>query len=176
MACSSVSLREAGFSSIRISVTSSLRAVPPRRGAPEQRVDGAAQHRLLLHPLAPCGKMWVEKGGDFVVRLTDDADYLLCALYEAYRQRRKDGKSIDDAKWFGGPESIQSDYCPLWPTDDIKEAACELHGAGLVNCLFSNNSFSELFLESAGISMMEHRFADKLDKLAEHIATLRKLL
>ena len=39
-------------------------------------------------------------------RLTNDADYLLCILYEAYQQRRKDGKSIFDSKLFGDSENL----------------------------------------------------------------------
>ena len=93
-----------------------------------------------------------------MVRLTDDADYLLCVLYEAYRQRRKDGESAFDARVFGDPEDIQENYCPAWPTDDIIDAAFELSRERFAVYSPGDDSFDTLILERSGISMMEHRF------------------
>lgn len=42
------------------------------------------------------------------VRLTQDAEYLLCELYNAYRTRRKNGETSDLAKQFGGSAAIQA--------------------------------------------------------------------
>lgn len=109
------------------------------------------------------------------IRLTDDADYLLCILYDAYRFRRKNGESSLDARLFGGSECIQQDYIQQWPTDDIDDAASELCKNGLVNCLFADNTLVELALERDGIAFMEHRFGDKFDKLAQRIASLRNI-
>lgn len=110
------------------------------------------------------------------IRLTDDADYLLCVLYDAYRLRRKNGESSFDSRFFGNSECIQEDYIPQWPTDDIDDAARELSRNGLVACLFANDTVAELALEREGISHMEHRFGDKLDKLTQRIASLRSIL
>ena len=109
-------------------------------------------------------------------RLTDDADFLLCILYDAYKQRRKNGESAFDARIFGDPESIQESYCQTWPTDDIVDAAFELSQAGLVTYLPCDDSFDTLVLERSGTSMMEHRFGDKMDKLLSRISELRSIL
>lgn len=110
------------------------------------------------------------------IKLTNDAEYLLCELYSAYKMRRKNGVSSFDAKLFGDPEVLQEELCPTWPTGDIEEAARELSRAGLVKCLFANDTFSCLALDSSGVALMEHHFADKLDKLASRISTLRSIL
>lgn len=110
------------------------------------------------------------------IRLTDEADYLLCTLYDAYLMRRKNGESAFDARIFGDSESIQSDYIPQWPTDDIDDAARELSRKSLVNCLFADDTIATLAIEREGISLMEHRFSDKRDRLIQRIATLRALI
>lgn len=109
-------------------------------------------------------------------RLTDDADYLLCVLYDAYKQRRKNGMAGLDAKIFGGSEYIQGNYIPQWPTFDIDEAARELSRHELAVCLFGDDGLSMIALESDGISFMEHRFSGKLESLSERILFLRNLL
>lgn len=110
------------------------------------------------------------------IRLTDDAEYLLCVLYDAYRLRRKNGESSFDSRFFGDSECIQEEYIPQWSTDDIDDTARELSRNGLVACLFANDTVAELALEREGISLMEHRFGDKLDKLTQRIASLRGIL
>ena len=106
-------------------------------------------------------------------RLSNDADFLLCVLYDAYRQRRKNGESAFDARIFGDPEDIQESYFPTWPTDDIVDAAFELSRAGFVVYAPGDDAFDTLVLERSGISMMEHRFGDKIDKLLSRISELR---
>ncbi len=110
------------------------------------------------------------------IRLTDDAEYLLCILYDAYRLRRKNGRLSSDSRIFGGSEYIQENYIPQWPTDDIEDVARELSRNGLVKCLFADNLVYELILEREGIALMEHRFGDKLDKLTQRITSLASML
>lgn len=110
------------------------------------------------------------------MRLTDEADYMLCVLYDAYKLRRKNGESSSEARLFGGSECIQEDYIQQWPTDDIDDAARELSEKGLASCLFADNTLAEFALERDGIVFMEHRFGDKLDNLSQRIATLRSMI
>lgn len=109
-------------------------------------------------------------------RLTDEADYLLCILYDAYRTRIKNGTPPSDAKFFGGAESIQSNFCQNWSTYEIDEAARELSLAGLVQCVFADNTFAVLVLNRIAISSMQHRFSDKAGQLLSRISELRQLL
>lgn len=109
------------------------------------------------------------------IRITDDADYLLCVLYDEYRNRRKNGASSLDAKVFFDAESIQSNYMPDGATDDIDEAARELSRHDLADCLFADDSLQILALSNEGISLMQHRFSDKLESLSARITFLRSL-
>lgn len=106
-------------------------------------------------------------------RITQDAEYLICVLYDAYRLRRKNGELAEDAKMFGGSENIQEKYIPEWPTNDIDEAARELFRKELMGGLFADDSLHFGVLTDEGIVYMEHQFGDKLDRLAQRIAALR---
>ena len=110
------------------------------------------------------------------IQLTDGADYLLCVLYDDYVQRRKNGESAFDAKFFGGPEAIQSELIPKWPTHDIEEHAFELFRNELVALELGNNTFSQGRLEDRAIACMQRRFGRKAGEVLQHIAALRMLL
>lgn len=105
-----------------------------------------------------------------------DADFLLCTLYDVYCNRRKNGISIRDARMFGGSESIQQDYAPTWPTDDIDEAAWALSRKGLVKTFNADNTIWIISLTDDGIAYMEHRFENRIDKLLDRIAKLRSII
>lgn len=109
------------------------------------------------------------------ISLTKEAEYLLCSLYSAYRARLKT-MSNELAPIFGPPEVIQSELCNDWSESEIIDAAFELSSFGLVLLSFGDDSFDTLILKSAAISMMEHRYGDKLDKLLSRIAALRSFL
>lgn len=107
------------------------------------------------------------------IRLTQDAEYLLCELYNAYRIRRKNGMTSDNAKHFGGSAAIQSEFIQQWPKNDIDEAARELSRSGMLGCQFGDNTIPNCWLLPDGIIYMEHRFGDKMDQLIQRIASLR---
>lgn len=110
------------------------------------------------------------------IRLTKDADYLLCVLYDAYRQQRKGGALAEDAKFFGDSGHIQEMYIPEWPTNDIDEAARELSRKKMIVALFAEDALNQCVLSDDGISRMEHSFGDKIDNLTQRIASLRTAL
>lgn len=110
------------------------------------------------------------------ILLTNDADFLLCILYDAYRQRRKNGMSIRNARLFGGSESVQQEFAQTWPTDDIDEAAWALARKGLVKTFNADNTIWGIVLCDDGIAYMEQRFGDKFDKLLDRIAKLRTII
>lgn len=110
------------------------------------------------------------------IELTNDADYLLCVLYDAYRQRRKQGMPAFDAKLFGGSPEIQEDCIQNWPTHDIDNAASELEYEGLLDCLFEADELIQSFLTNEAIAYMERRFKHNFDQLLHYIAELRTIL
>jgi len=110
------------------------------------------------------------------IQLTQDAEYVLCILYDAYRQRRKNGEFAEDAKTFGGSEEIQSEYIPNLPTNDIDEVARELSRKGMLDALFADDELAESILSDDGIAYMERQFGNKVDKITQRIATLRTII
>lgn len=110
------------------------------------------------------------------IQLTQDAEYMLCVLYDAYIQRRKNGELAESAKAFGGSQEIQSEYISGWPTNDIDEATRELKRKGMLNALFADNELAESILSDDGIVYMEHQFENKADRITQRIATLRTII
>ena len=110
------------------------------------------------------------------IRLTRDADFLICVLYDAYCQRRKNGESRFDAKIFGGSDDVQTDYVQSWSTDDIDDAARELDRNDLVSCVYGDDTVCNILLQDEGISYMENRFGDNMEKLVNRLADLRRLI
>lgn len=118
------------------------------------------------------------KGGEFMseVRLTKDADVMICVLYKEYLQRRKSGASRFDARFFGGAENIQANLMPKWKLDDIDTICQELHRAKLLSCFFADNITAESALTDEGIIYMENRFKDGLTALFQYLEKLRSIL
>lgn len=111
------------------------------------------------------------------IELTKDADYLLCVLYDAYRQRRKQDVAAFDAKLFGGSEQIQGQYIQDWPTHDIDDAAFALSKKGLIEGLFVEaGELGEFMLTDDAIAYMEHRFKRNADQLLHYMNELLSVL
>lgn len=110
-------------------------------------------------------------------RLTQDAELMLCILYNAYVARRKEGMSRADARFFGSSRRIQEEFIQQWPIDDIDDAARELTRKGYFTFLPADNTvYAEAQLTPDGIVYMEHEFGDKFDKLTQRIAALKALI
>lgn len=111
------------------------------------------------------------------IRLTQDAELMLCVLYNAYVGRRKEGMSRSDARYFGSSQRIQKEFIQQWPIDDIDDAARELTRKGFFTFLPADNTvYAQAQLTPEAIVYMEHQFGDKLDKLLQRIATLRQII
>ena len=108
--------------------------------------------------------------------LTNDADYLICALYKYYKEQRKSGKNKSDAKFIGSSEFIFTKLLSEWTFEDVDETCRELHRSGLLNCTYADNVVVISFLEDAAIIYMENRFKNQLSELVAHIAELKSLI
>lgn len=108
-------------------------------------------------------------------RLTDEADLMLCTLYQAYTERRKCGESRFDACVFGGSETMQMLYFPAWSTDDIDDILWELARNGLLDTNDGDNTVQFCMLTSDALVYMQHRFGDRLDALIQKIKDLKAL-
>ncbi len=110
------------------------------------------------------------------VRLTKDADALICALYKEYLQRRKDGEPKGGAKFLGGAEHIQQTIVPKWSLGDTEETLWELNRAGLLVCQPADDTVYLAFLADEGIIYMENRFKCGLSDVLGYIEKIKSIL
>ena len=108
--------------------------------------------------------------------LTNDAEFMLCAMYKEYMDRRNMDAPKDDAILFGDAEYLQSTIFPMWPTHDITAAARDLMAAGALSALFGNNELLECALTKDAIVYMESRFQRNVGKLLDAISKLRTII
>lgn len=110
------------------------------------------------------------------LKLTDEADLMLCTLYKAYKNNRANGEDRFNARLFGGSETLQALYFQSWPVGDIDDIAWELAEKGLLSVNNGDNSVQDCALTAEALAYMEHRFGDKLDALLQRITVLRSFL
>lgn len=99
------------------------------------------------------------------VKLTNDADKLVCTLYKCYLERRKSGIDKVVARNFEFPEIQSLKACSNWTSNDIKATVAEISRAGLGTMYFSgafngNDQF---------IIYMENRFKNGLKEVTDFI-------
>lgn len=110
------------------------------------------------------------------VRISRDADALICVLYKEYMQRRKSGESKQKARNMGGSPEIHEKLLPKWSFEDVDETCREISRAGLVNCSWADNIAYIVVLSDDGIIYMENRFKDGLSSIIGHLETLRSFI
>lgn len=110
------------------------------------------------------------------IRLTKDADALLCVLYKEYLDRRKNGTSKRTARFFGGSQHIQATLMTKWSADDVNETCYELSENDMLSCFSADNVVCESALTDTAIVYMENRFKDGLSTFFQHLEQLRALL
>lgn len=110
------------------------------------------------------------------IKLTREANALICVLYKEYLQRRKTGMPKADAKLFDGSEYIQTQLMTKWSFADIEETCRELSRAGVLNCSYGDDVISMAEISDAGIIYMENRFTNGLTSLLDYIEKLLPIL
>lgn len=110
------------------------------------------------------------------ITLTNDADYLLCLMYEKYLERRDDGMDKDSSGSFGGAKMISGTLGLGWSVNDIADTCRELDNQGVLSVAYGDNTVIESILTNNGIRYMETRFERKVNKVLERIAQLKKIL
>ena len=117
------------------------------------------------------------KGGDLMdEKLTNEAKYMLCVLYQEYLNRRKIEIPRDDAVMFGDAEHLQTLLFPTWPTHDISSTARELSESGFLSVLFGDNELADAALTKDAIIYMETRFKRGAKNLLSAISELRTII
>ncbi len=110
------------------------------------------------------------------VKLTRDADALICVLYKEYIQRRKKSIPKQKACDFGGSPNIHEKLMPKWSFEDVDETCRELSRAGLLKCLFADDIAYHAVLTDSAIVYMENRFKDGFASLLHHLKELMALI
>lgn len=110
------------------------------------------------------------------VKLTKDADNLICVLYKEYLNRRKSGSTKSSARGFGGSRRIQATLMEKWLFEDVDDTCRELSRAKLLSCLILDNEVGETVLTDKGIIYMENRFKNNIAAVVDHIESLKSLL
>ena len=110
------------------------------------------------------------------IRLTKDADALLCVLYKTYKDRRASGTPKAEAKVFSDSDYIHKNLMPKWSFEDVDETCRELDRAGMLHCRYADDVTWMASLTDSAIIYQENRFADSTEAFLGHIEKLRNLI
>lgn len=107
------------------------------------------------------------------IRISKDANALICLIYKYYLELRSNGVSKSKAKSLGSSKNINQNIIPEWSFDDVEEACRELHRNALLDISYYDNICSIVHLSDDGIVYMENRFSDKLKSLLDYIDKIK---
>lgn len=107
------------------------------------------------------------------IKISKDADALICLIYKYYLELRGTGISKSKAKSLGSSENINQNIIPEWSFDNVEEACKELYRNALLDISYYENICAIVNLSDNGIVYMENRFADKLKSLLDYIDKIK---
>ncbi len=110
------------------------------------------------------------------ITLTNEADFLLCSLYNKYLEKRKNDVFRENAVRFGSAKNLQEEILEDWPINDIEDVMRELSREKMVSCRWGDNTFSWGMLTTDGIIYMETRFGNKFDQVLSRLNALKSLI
>lgn len=110
------------------------------------------------------------------IALSKEGNTLIRAIYKEYKRRRKAGTPKIQARSFGDSDAIQTNIVDKWSINDIDEACRELHGAGILNCFFIDNTVGESELTTHGIAYAESYTKKKFSTIISILDRLKALL
>lgn len=108
--------------------------------------------------------------------LTKDADYMLCALYKSYLNRRENGINKSNAKTFGSSVDIHDTLMKEWNLEDVEETCKELSRAQYISCSPYNNLSCIITLSDKAIIYMENRFERKVSKIVDYMSKIKSVI
>lgn len=107
------------------------------------------------------------------VRLSRDADALICLLYKNFLDKRGQGVSKGKAMMFGSSEDIHRNLTPKLSLQDTGSTCLELHKAELLNCFSADSVAYFVQLTDNGIVYMENRFKDGLKSVLDYLGSIK---
>ena len=110
------------------------------------------------------------------IKLTKDADALICVLYKSYCEKRQSGQSKPNAKHLGCADEIRSRLVPKWTLADVEDTCWELKRAGLLKTLDADNTVYDAWLTSEAVIYMENRFKNGLSEFLNYLEQIKSIL
>lgn len=107
------------------------------------------------------------------IKLTKDADALICLIYKYYLELHDIGFSKADAKILGSSEEILQNIIPEWTFNDVDDTLRELDRAGLLSILYAEDICYEVILNDEAIIYMENRFSKKINDIIKYIELIK---
>lgn len=104
------------------------------------------------------------------VKLSKDADTLICLIYKYYLELCGTGIPKSKAKFLGSSHEIHENIIPEWNFDDVDSTCNELGKNQLLDISPYNNICGIVNLSDNGIVYMENRFSDKIEKVVDYIS------
>lgn len=106
------------------------------------------------------------------VKLTKDADKMLCEIYAAYMKRRAGGTPKRAAKDFADQKQWPSEYSAEWNSEDGSESLAELKRVGMIK-LYLYDGFC---LNDEAIIYMENRFKNGASEVLDWLGKVRSAI
>ncbi|MNJ25420.1 hypothetical protein D3C77_198650 [compost metagenome] len=110
------------------------------------------------------------------VKLTKEADALICLLYKEYCEKRKNGAPKDQAKFFGSSEDIHETLTPKLSPADTNDTCWELHRSELLHCFESDDIAYVVQLTDKGIIYMENRFKNGVSEVLDYLGKIKGII
>lgn len=110
------------------------------------------------------------------MQLTKDSDALICVIYKAYLEKRKNNISKDQAKFCGGSDAIHRNLMPQWSFEDVDETCKELHRKGLLDVHYAGNTCYDVNLSDDAIIYMENRFVNGLNSVLDYVHKIKSIV
>lgn len=102
------------------------------------------------------------------MELTKDTSKVLASIYKIYLERRKEGKSHNEACNFKLAFYKNEKHISDWQEDDVKSCLAELKAAYFVKIYVSGN----FVVERSLISYMDNRFKSGIVEVVKYITDL----
>lgn len=107
------------------------------------------------------------------IKLSKDADYLICLIYKYYLELRDNGIPKSKAKILGSSEEINNNIIPEWSFDDVDDTCRELGKVNLLSIGYADDVCYHVLLNDEAIIHMENRFANKIKNLLDYIDKIK---
>lgn len=104
--------------------------------------------------------------------ITKDADKLICLIYQAYLEDRRNGIPKNLAKYAGSSKEIFERHL-IWTLEDVDETCRELNRANFLEILYADNLVNDSYITDEALVYMENRFPNGLNEVLNFLTTLK---